>query len=275
MKRESWSNEKLLSRLIANRSDRTYWENVAELRKRGAESFYQQCISLTESDIAKERMIAVDVLSQLSNPAFERPFSKKVVSRFLKMLRSEKDFIVQKSILFGVGHNNQYLTSLKDIKLVASFSNSAEVCVREAVVFALLGVDDVLAIDTLIALSGDKWSSVRSWAVFGLESLIECDTPMIRAALFARVKDRHNETKNEAIVGLAVRKDERVKAIIEQELKSGFYGALLFEAIEGLEDVGFLPFLESELDVCKGDKSIDGLWLNRLKCCVNYLKSLK
>lgn len=196
------------------------------------------------------------------------------MSHFLNMLRSEKDFVVQKSILFGVGYNNQYLTSQKDIKTLASFSSSAEGCVREAVAFALLGVDDDLAIDVLIALSSDKWNSVRSWVVFGLGSLIECDTPTIRAALFAGVKDRRIEARSEAIVGLAIRKDVRVKAVIEQELKPGSCGALLFEAIEEFEDVSFLPFLECELDVCKGNGSIDGLWLNRLGCCVNYLKSL-
>ncbi len=34
--------------------------------------------------------------------------------------------------------------------------------------FTLPGVDNELAVDVLMALSNDKWSSVRSWVVFGL-----------------------------------------------------------------------------------------------------------
>lgn len=41
MGRKLWTNEKLLSRLIANKSDKTYWLNIEELRRRGSSYFFE------------------------------------------------------------------------------------------------------------------------------------------------------------------------------------------------------------------------------------------
>ena|SRR5438270_8722120 len=84
---------------------------------------------------------------------------------------------------------------------------------------------------------------VRNWATFGLGSQADIDTAEIRAALLERVTDSHNETRGEALVGLARRKDPRALEPIIQELRSEHIGILALEAAETLGDPRLLPAL--------------------------------
>jgi hypothetical protein len=139
---------------------------------------------------------------------------------------------------------------------------------------ALLGIDSARAIDTLIKLSSDKLSHIRDWATFGLGSQVERDTRKIREALWNRVGDKHKDTKAEAIVGLALRKDQRVKEVIRQELLTGDYGTLLFEAIMAIDGREFLPILTRELKKEVADKEAHPDWIERLKNCIAELRKL-
>lgn len=96
----------------------------------------------------------------------------------------------------------------------------------------------------------------------------------IREALWQRVNDKNQDAKLEAIVGLAVRKDNRVKEIIRRELLDGEYGTLLFEAILETGDKQFLPLLRQNLKSGKQDKGINSKWLEDLESCIDKLKKL-
>ena len=90
--------------------------------------------------------------------------------------------------------------------------------------------------------------------------------------MWKRVNDKNQETKLEAIVGLAKRKDNRVKEIIDRELKNGEYGTLLFEAIEELNDKSFIPLLQQNLKKSKTDKGIKPEWIKDLKAFIRKLE---
>lgn len=272
MGRNNWSNETLFNHLLKNKTKRTYWDNIRELRKHGTESLFLQCVVLTDSDIEKERIVGIDILSQLSTSTEIKPFSKRVLTHFIDLLHTEKSESVLNSILIGIGHNNNNLVLDKDIKLIASFKNSEYSNIRHGVVFALLGIDNTIAIETLIDLSQDKNNDVRSWAVFGLGSQIRRNNVQIRDTLYNRINDKDQETRYEAIVGLSIIKDHRVKDIIKQELLSGSYGSLLFEAIIELKDISFLPLLEDELVKNKGKSGIDPKWIKDLEECISSLE---
>lgn len=163
MSRKDWTDEKLTSRLINNKMDKSRWDNISALRKRPSQELFAKCVELTKSNNPKIRKI---------------------------------------------------------------------------------GIDNINAIETLIKLSSDKLSHIRNWATFGLGTQIERNNKTIREALWARVNDKHQETKLEAIVGLAKRKDKRVNDIIKREIIGGEYGILLFEAIIETQNKEFLPLLK-------------------------------
>lgn len=89
--------------------------------------------------------------------------------------------------------------------------------------------------------------------------------------MWNRINDTHQETRLEAIVGLALRKDNDINEIIKREIEKQQYGTLLFEAIIETKNKDFLPILEQQLK--PEDSTINREWMNALKNCIEELKS--
>jgi hypothetical protein len=271
MIRDRWTDHKLLSRLLTNKSEKSRWANIQVLRKRPSKQLFLKCIDLTKSKKPRERSVGIDIMAQLGVPP--RPFVKQTLRRYFDLLNIEKNPKVLMSILYAIGHNNDKLSKAQIAK-VCSMSNTNSDRVKEGLVYTLLGIDNSNAIKTLIKLSTDKLNHIRNWAVFGIGSQIERDSKIIREALLARVNDKHQETKFEAIVGLAKRKDSRVKDVIKKELLQGEYGTLLFEAVLETGDKLFLPLLRQMLTSGREDKRINPEWLKDLKNCISDLRKV-
>lgn len=269
MARENWKSEKIFNRLVNNKSQKTYWNNISELRKRATEEIYDQAYELAKSESDKNKIIGIDVLAQLG---FEpRIRQQKTVKLYFELLENGQNDDVLFSLLFGISHNNENLTEKQVVKLT-EFKNSKNKDIRYSLVSALSTIENPKAIETLIELSEDKFSSIRNWATFGIGTLSEKNNDRILKALWKRTKDKHQETKLEAIVGLANRNEIGVKEKIIEELKDGEYGTLLFDAIETLKDKDFIPYLESNLKSAKKDSGIKEEWISDLKQCLNKLK---
>lgn len=271
MSRKNWTDEKIISRLINNKTDKSRWENIRTLRQRPSEELFLQSVELTKSDNTKIRKIGIDILAQLGSSP--RPFLKETLKIYFELLEIETDPDVLMSLLYSIGHNNEELNK-EQIEKICSFIDKENGWVKEGLVSALLGIDNSTVIETLTKLSSDKLSHIRNWATFGLGTQIERNNKIIREALWNRVNDKHQETKLEAIVGLAKRKDNRVNEIIKREIIDGEYGILLFEAILEIKDKEFLPLLKQNLKSIKSDKNINPEWKKDLKNCINELTKL-
>lgn len=270
MSRKNWTDEKLISRLINNKSDKSRWDNISTLRKRPSEELFSKCIELTKSDNTKIRKIGIDILAQFGLPP--RPFLIETLKIYFELLEAETDPDVLMSLLYSIGHNNDELDK-EQIEKICSFIDNENNWVKEGLVYALLGIDNLTAIQTLVKLSSDKLSHIRNWATFGLGTQIEKNNKNIREALWNRVNDKHQETKLEAIVGLAKRKDNRVSEIIKREIMDGEYGILLFEAIIYIKNKDFLPLLHQNLKNAE-ENVINTEWKEDLKNCINELTKI-
>jgi len=271
MSRINWTDDKLLSRLINNKTDKSRWDNISALRKRPSIELFLKCVELTKSNNPKIRKIGIEILAQLGLPP--RPFLKETLKMYFDLLEVETDPGVLMSLLYSIGHNNAKLDN-EQIEKICSFIDNNNDLLKEGLVSSLLGIDHIRAIETLIKLSSDKLSHIRNWATFGLGTQIERNNKAIREALWERVNDKHQETKLEAIVGLAKRKDKRVNDIIRREIIGGEYGTLLFEAIIETQDKEFLPLLKQNLRTIKGDKTINPEWEKDLENCIDELTKL-
>ena len=270
MSRKNWSDEKLLQKALRNKTELAYWENIHALRLRPSESLFLTCIEMVNSQNQKEKIIAVDILAQLGSP--NRPFLDKKLKLYFELLDQEKDALVIRSILFGIGHNNQNLTD-DQIHQLCRLDLNDDV-IKQGLISALGFVHDKRAIDILIKLSADHLSTHRDWATFYIGES-QFDNQKLREALWERVKDRHYNTKLEAIMGLAKRKDPKIIDIIKTELVKGRSTAGLFDAIMDLEDVQFLPLLLKEREQAKNYQSADNYWKSCLDKCIDYLLELK
>lgn len=272
MSRKNWSDEKLMSRLLNNKTEKTYWDNIHELRSRAGTETFNKCIALVKSKEPLKRRIALDLLAQFGTPP--RPFYKVSKEIFFDILNNETDSKVIESALYAVSHNNGKLNS-KDVAAICKFKNNEDSAIRKALAFALLGLNNKEAIDTLILLSADKFSFVRDWATFGIGTQIKKDNKAIRKALRDRTEDKDEDVRYEAIAGLAARNDNGIIEIIMLELSKPNVRSLLFEAITALKAVVFLPKLKKLFNESKNDEEISHYWKNELKSCIRELKEIK
>jgi len=109
------------------------------------------------------------------------------------------------------------------------------------------GLDDDLAVETLIELSQDEEAHVRDWATLGLARQIERDTLELRDALLARLGDPDEDTRAEALAGLAERGDERAVDPLLAEL----------DKTTGPSDPGMLVDALRALATKTGDPRLD------------------
>jgi hypothetical protein len=272
MGRKDWTSDKIFERLLNNKTQSTYWENIRELRRRPNKEVYNRAYKLAKSKVDKEKIIGINILAQLGfDPRFEK---EKTLKLYFEILENEKDDEVILSLLHAIGHNNEKLTK-KQISKLIEFKNHKNKDVRYSLVSALPSVDNLKVIETLIELSEDKFSAIRNWATFGIGTLNEVTNDRILKALWNRTKDKHQETRFEAIKGLANRKQVAVKEQIINELKGGKYTILLFDAIIELNDKEFIPYLENDFNSAKNKSNTNKVWLSELKECLEKLNAKK
>jgi HEAT repeat protein len=93
----------------------------------------------------------------------------------------------------------------------------------------------------LIRLTRDTDEQIRDWATFTLAQQ-DTDSTDIREALWERINDDGGDTRGEALVGLARRKDPRARDLIVGRLSDN-PGNLTVEAAFELGDPGLYPEL--------------------------------
>jgi HEAT repeat protein len=109
------------------------------------------------------------------------------------------------------------------LPLLLPLARHPDAGVRRAVAQALPSVmGDAFPGDTvraLVTLSADADDDVRDWACFALGTqLSEVDEPEVRNALAARLDDPHDDTRCEALLGLARRRDTRALPVLHERL---------------------------------------------------------
>ena len=218
------SVSELVSFILSGPEEETRWDAVAALQWRGSRDVLERAIGLCQSDCALERRTGADILGQLGLP--DRTFPKACVHALLMVLEAEQDPEVLQSILVAFGH----LREPEAIGPASRFRDHADPEVRFAVVHAMTGHEDSRAIAVLIELTRDPEAHVRDWATFGLGSQVQVDTPALREALVERLADEDGDTRGEAMVGLARRRDRRVIPALVEELASGSVGTYAVEA---------------------------------------------
>lgn len=110
---------------------------------------------------------------------------------------------------------------------------------------AMSGQPDDPALAALIPLTRDREAYVRERATFALGQLAGVDGPDIRSALWHRVDDEDPETREEAVRGLAVRRDPRAVPLLAALLEEPTAYVQTFNAAAVLGDPRLLPSLRT------------------------------
>jgi len=264
MSRKHWTSEKLFYRLLTNRSTRTYWDNIRELRRRPSSSVHSHAIQLCKSNSENEIQIGVDVLAQLGfhpNPRFGKTETLKMYFSLLDENISPKTL---SKVLSGIGWNNENLSSNR-IKKLLKFINHPFSEVRYALVHALMGLENSIAVNAMIILTRDSHPLIRDWATFSIGSQIVTSDSNIIEALWQRIDD-DPVIRKEAIIGLASRKDKGVKEILKKELINiDNHGSPILEAIVLMEDMDFIELLDKQIFLNRNKQTVPEDWLSGCK----------
>ena len=160
------------------------------------------------------RIAAAEVLAQLGHEA--PAHVEASVDALLGALADEQDPTVVGALATALGHR-------RDPRAIPALLDRADhphADVRFGVVFGLMAHETQPTLAALVTLTADADDEVRNWATFALGSQISADSPDIRAALLARLTDSHDETRGEAMVGLAERGDGSAASAIVASLSS-------------------------------------------------------
>jgi HEAT repeat protein len=257
-----------LLRIAVDESDEESAEAaVSVLHYRATTDVLEAVTPFCHSEHARERSVAAWVLGLLG--VHERAYPEECHALLAAMLRHESDPDVLRDLGVACGH----LLHPDAVPLLVALADHVDPRVRSGVVSGLLTREDDDSVATLIRLSADEDFNVRDWATFGLGKQIDLDRPAIRDALAARLDDPDGPTRGEALVGLAIRRDERVvpallAALAMDEDEFGERYDLVLEAADELADPRLLPALlarrgrttdelslESAIERCSGGAS--------------------
>jgi methionyl-tRNA formyltransferase len=183
------------------------WQpHVCALAARGTRDVLDALVELGTDDDPAMRELAAYVLGQLGPALPTLPEEEAAALR--EMVARERDPRVLAAIACAFGH----LGAPHGEEWLVAHRGHPDEAVREAVAFALGGRRGEAALAALIELSADPAAAVRDWATFALGTLSEADSPALRDALAARLEDPDEDTRLEAVHGLALRGDPRAEA---------------------------------------------------------------
>ncbi len=188
------------------------WVAITEMRRRGSRTVFDAAAQLCRSGDPRSRQVGALVLGQLGISADSQvpPFWQEQVLELMTLLNREtvgqNDPEVLKDTCISLGH----LNDVRAVPPLVKLKRHRDARVRYGAAFGLTGHDDPRAIEALIELAGDFDDRVREWSTFALARVIHTNTPELRNALFANLRDASEQIRVEALFGLAQRRDGRM-----------------------------------------------------------------
>jgi len=198
---------------ISGRDDEM-WDIIRRFNKEKSKAVFERCLELSQSDNFYKQRAAANILGTLGCYGGEYPHQKECIPYLENLLASYNERVLEAAIS-ALGQLNGVEAILNNLRLIKHSS----AFIRLSMAQCLGTLDSSNARRALIQLSSDNNIDVRNWATFGLGTQCDNNTKKIRAALFARLDDADEETRNEAILGLARRKIRDVIPHLVRELK--------------------------------------------------------
>lgn len=208
---------------LAARTSSAYWRRVAHLQEQGTREVFDVSAGLLRSRQANQRQLGADVLGQLGYRQSAPPFKGQSASVLRTTLKVERNPSVLAALITALARL-RVRSAISSLVLLATHESHE---VRRALAAELpwctwdSGEErpDRRVTATLIELSRDPVAVVRDWACFSLAGSV-ADSPKIRAALWDRVRDRHYDTRVEALRGLTRRREESVRQPLREAIQA-------------------------------------------------------
>lgn len=228
-----------------------YWQLVSELHARDVGEVWKLVAPLaTNADVRLQQLVP-DILRKLGHEA--QPLAAQTLELFVEMLEASPAPQLLASIANACVEFHDPLV----VTLFAPHASHADESVRDGVLHAIRRSSRPEALEALMTLSRDPVDELREWATFALGSQLPIvDAPQVRAALAERLTDKHEATRDEAVIGLGLRGDARALGPLKAQFERGFVGVALFEAARALASPALLGALQ---ELSRSSKVFDSL----------------
>jgi HEAT repeats len=243
--------------------DHQYWTIVHEMHRRGTQLIFDEAAQMIRSDDPCARRVACDVLGQLGYD-HGRPFDAETLPLLARVCTDEATSPILASVISAMGH----LGRPDALAFVVAHATHSDASVRFPVACALPSIAGVEWLDpahsvvtALMQLTSDEDADVRDWATFGLGTQVYVDGDAVRQCLFARVDDPDDDTRAEAIAGLARRRAPGILRHVRDALEAETVGHLTVVAAASLGD----PSLAESLTGLAEWWDVDGDLLERAR----------
>ena len=236
------------------------WKAISELQMRGAPETLALVQRLAKSRNYRKRALGMYVASQLckrqkGGRVGSIEYAVEATQELLLAGLHDTSTEVHRAAISGMGHRPHPLA----VPQLVNFASHPEQEIRFAVAVALGSYSGAESINTLIRLAKDESDAVRDWATFALGSIHEVDNAEVRDLLWANAHDNDEDVRGEALVGLAVRKDERIIPILLDRLDTN---CRVFE-LNASEEIAS-PLLLGRLNMIKAsvanESDVDRYW---------------
>lgn len=240
------------------------WKAISELQMRGSPEALTLAHRLAKSRNYRKRALGLYMASQLRWRQKGVPFGsiEYALEETQEMLLAGLHDICSEVLyaaISGFGHRPHPLALPELIK----FASHPEQKIRFEVAVALGRYSEADSIDALLRLAKDDSDAVRDWATFGIGSIQEVDNPKVRDLLWANLQDTDEDVRGEALVGLAIRKDEGIIPVLLELLDTN---CRVFEltAAESVASPLLLERLNTIKDSVTNENGIGSYWYGRL-----------
>jgi HEAT repeat protein len=230
--------------------DDEYWMLVHELHRRGTQLIFEEAARLILSEDPRARGMACDVLSQLGYEHGE-PFGAESLPLLARVCTEDVSLSVLGCAVSAMGH----LRQPEALPYVVTHAQHADSKVRLSVACALPSIIDCEwlgeahpVVTTLMQLTSDDDEHVRDWATFGLGTQVNVDGALVRQCLFTRLDDPHDDTRAEALAGLARRHVPEIERHVLDALSDETVHRLAVESACYLGNPSFAELLDELTD---------------------------
>lgn len=209
--------------------DEAPWHAVHALQHIGSREVLETASAWCRSEEPLKRVRGADILAKLGKTAdhVENNYPEEAFSVVAALVEDEKKIEPLASAIHALGH----IGDARAIPLLVRYSMHPESEVRFAVACASGSfADDSKIIAVLLALVRDPDEDVRDWATFGLGTFCASDTAEIRDALAEGLNDASADVVDEALAGLARRRDQRALPLILERLRQPDVDELTLES---------------------------------------------
>ena len=185
------------------------WQVLGQIAEDG-EASLRYGIGMLGSPDPVTRSVGCDLLGCASDR--HESVREEAASALLGLAPDESDAGVAWSLACALGRTADERAIPVLVRLAGHPGADVRCQVAQALPAVATGDLGGIEVGVLVRLTGDPDADVRDWATFGLGSQLAVDTPAVRAALWARIRDDSDDVREEAVFGLARRGDLRATA---------------------------------------------------------------